>query len=131
MALCFLTLWLGCFLYQSTGLVPVLFLFTGYLFLECAELNIGPISYSLISKLSPPAIASTMMGLLYLSISLGEYLAGKLGATMSIPENITNPVLSLPFYTNIFLKIASGCGIMAVGMLFSNPLMKKWMQEVK
>ena len=131
MMIYFLVLWLGCHINRSTGLVPVYFIIIGYFIMECAELNLGPVSLSLASKLSPPRIASTMMGILYLSISLGEYLAGKIGAIMSVPTGITNPVESLPYYSNIFLKIAGGCCFIAILLFMLNPLLKKWMQEIR
>ena len=73
-------------------MMPVLLLITAYLFLEMGEICMGPVAYSLASKLSPAVIASTVMGVMYLSISLGEYLSGKIGAFMSVPDNIINPV---------------------------------------
>lgn len=131
MGLFFLTLWTGCYLYRSSGMVPVAFLFVGYFFMELGELNLGPISYSLTSKLSPLSITSTMMGVMSLAVALGEYFSGKLGATMVIPNGITNPVQSLPYYSTIFLRIAGGCLIIVLLLLILNPLLKRWMQEIR
>lgn len=127
----FLTLWIGCYLYRASGMVPIAFLFIGYLLMEFAELNLGPVSFSLSSKLSPLSIASTMMGVMYLSVSLGEYFSGKLGAAMAVPAGIINPVKSLTYYNSIFLRIAACCLIIAVILLSLNRLIKKCMQEIR
>jgi proton-dependent oligopeptide transporter, POT family len=131
MALFWSILWLGCHLNHATGQVPIIFLVVGYFIVECAELSLGPVSYSLASKLSPQAIASTMMGMLFLATSLGEYLAGKLGAIMTVPTNITSPIESLPYYSSIFLRIAIACSFIALSLFALNPLLKKWMQEIR
>ena len=131
LALCFLILWLGCYFNSASGMMPVLLLITAYLFLEMGEICMGPVAYSLASKLSPAIIASTLMGVMYLSISLGEYLSGKIGAFMSVPDNIINPVEMMPYFSSVFIKIAAGCVLIALLITALIPLLKKWMQDVK
>jgi len=123
--------WWGCILYRGTGLVPVYFLFGGYILMEFSELCIGPIMYSLIYKLSPGNIAGTMMGVLGIAASLGEYLASKIGSLMTVPTNIHDPIKTLPYYTKIYGELA----LLSVGAaaLFAAliPVFKKLMQEVR
>ena len=131
MGLYFFLLWLGCSINRSTGILPVYFLIGGYFLMELSEVCIGPSVYSLTSKLSPGKIVSTMMGILYIGQSLGQYLAAKIGALMIVPANVTDPIISLPYYSTNFLNlvyISTGLAVMA---LILYPLMKKWMQEVK
>lgn len=131
LAFCFLILWAGCYFNSSTGLMPVSLLILAYLFLEMGEICVGPLSYSLASNLSPAAIVSTMVGVMYLSISFGEYLAGKLGSFMSVPDSITDPIKMMPYFSSVFIKIAAGAIFVAVLIMLLSPLLKKWMQEVK
>lgn len=131
MALCFLMLWAGCYFNKASGMIPVLLLIVAYLLMEMGEICLGPVSFSLASKLSPAAMASTIMGVMYLSVSLGEFLSGKLGSLMSVPSNITNPVEMMPYFSSVFLKIAIGCVIIALLITMLVPLLKKWMQDVK
>lgn len=128
---CFLVLWSSCYYNRSTGMIPVIMLVVAYLFLEIGEICLGPVSFSLASKLSPVAIASTVMGLMYLSISFGEYLAGKLGTFMTVPNGITDPATIMPYFSNIFLKIVLGTAFIALLIALLSPLIKKWMQEIK
>lgn len=130
-AFCFLVLWASCYFNRSTGMIPVMMLVVAYLFLEIGEICLGPVSFSLASKLSPTAIASTVMGTMYLSISLGEYLAGKLGTFMTVPDGITDPVTMMPYFSNVFLKIVFGTAFIALLVALLSPLIKKWMQEIK
>lgn len=131
MAFCFLVLWMGCYFNRSTGMLPVMMLVVAYLFMEIGEICLGPVSFSLASKLSPTAIASTVMGLMYLSISLGEYLSGKLGSFMVVPDVIKDPVTIMPYFSGVFLKIVFGTACIALLVALLSPVIKKWMQEIK
>ncbi len=123
--------WWGCRLFSGTGLVPVYFLFGGYVLMEFSELCIGPIVYSFTHKLSPRAIVSTMMGVLGIAASAGEYLASKIGSLTSVPSNITDPVLSLPYFTKIYGDLAVVSIGVAVFFILLLPLSKKLMQDVR
>jgi POT family proton-dependent oligopeptide transporter len=122
--------WWGCKLYANTGMVPVYFMFGGYILLEISELCVGPIVYALAYKLAPKAIAGTMMGVLGLAAASGEYLASKIGSMATVPTNIISPVESLPYYT----KIYGGIALLSLGVVvllaLLLPLMRKLMQDV-
>ncbi len=130
MASFFALFWWGCRLFSGTGLVPVYFLFGGYVLMEFSELCIGPILYSFTYKLSPKSIVSTMMGVLGIAASSGEYLASKIGSLTSVPSEITDPVLSLPYFS----KIYGGLAVLSIGVavvfVLLRPVFKKLMQDV-
>jgi len=126
----FASFWWGCRLYSGTGMVPVYFLFFGYILIEFSELCIGPILFSVSHKLSPGQIAGTMMGVLGIAAALGEYLAAKIGGLMVVPSNIHDPVKTLPYYTHIFGDLALlsfGCAAVLALLL---PAFKRLMQDV-
>ncbi|CAN5504878.1 peptide MFS transporter [soil metagenome] len=129
--LCFLLLWVGCYFNSTTGLMPVAILIVAYLLLELGEICIGPVSFALASNLAPKAIVTTVVGVMYMSISLGEYLSGKLGALMTVPEGISNPIEMMPYFSSIFLKIGIGSLLISILIVLLVPLLRKWMQEVK
>ena len=131
MSFCFLLLWLGSFLNKGTGMLPVSYLIAAYLLMEMGEICIGPVVYSLVSKLSPTKIASTLMGIMFLSISLGEYLSGKLGAFMTVPEGVSSSVEMMPYFSSVFIKIGAGSLLIAALIAILIPVLRKWMQEVK
>jgi dipeptide/tripeptide permease len=56
--------------------------------------------------LLPVKIVGMMMGIWFLASAIGEFLAGKIGALMSVPEDIVDkPAMSLPYYADILIKI--------------------------
>jgi POT family proton-dependent oligopeptide transporter len=131
MSFCFLLLWFGSFLNKDTGMLPVSYLIVAYLLMEMGEICLGPVVYSLVSKLAPKEMASTLMGIMFLSVSLGEYLSGKLGAFMTVPEGISNPTGMMPYFSSIFIKIGIGSFLISLLIITLTPLLKKWMQEVR
>jgi POT family proton-dependent oligopeptide transporter len=131
MSFCFLLLWFGAYLNKGTGMLPVSYLIAAYLLMEIGEICIGPVVFSLVSKLAPKKMASTLMGIMFLSISLGEYLSGKLGAFMTVPEGISNPIEMMPYFSRTFLKIGIGSFLISLLIVTLIPILRKWMQEVK
>jgi POT family proton-dependent oligopeptide transporter len=99
--------------------------------MEVCEICVVPTAIAATSKLSPAAIASTMMGVLNLAGAMGEFLAVKIGALMSVPKDVTDPVKTLPYYRTIFGRLALLSVAVAVFFLILYPLLKKWMQEVR
>ncbi|NEM98438.1 peptide MFS transporter [Pontibacter burrus] len=137
--LSFILLGLGfCVFYAATvwgaesGHISLAAFIFGYFFIICGELCISPIGLSMVTKLAPAKIVAMMMGIWFFASAIGEFLAGKIGALMSVPENVVdNPVLSLPYYADIISKI----GIYAIGfgilLMLLGPLLRKWMADVR
>lgn len=91
-------------------------LIASYAVITLGELCLSPMGLSLVSKLSPPRITALMMGGFFLSISVGNKLAGMLSSlweTMEEKENF--------FFLNFALVLGAAL------MLF---LMLKWLNKV-
>lgn len=91
-------------------------LLASYGVITLGELCLSPMGLSLVSKLSPPRITALMMGGFFLSISVGNKLAGMLSSlweTMEQKENF--------FFLNFALVLAAAC------LLF---LMLRWLNRV-
>ncbi|QHL86316.1 MFS transporter [Nibribacter ruber] len=122
----------SCQLSQETGLIPLYAFVAGYFFIICGEMCLSPIGLSMVTKLSPVKMVALMMGIWFFASAIGEFLAGKIGALMSVPKEVVdNPVLSLPYYADILSKI--GIGSFAIGILLicCVPLIRKLMGEVR
>jgi len=63
--------------------VSVLFLLGTYFLQALGELSLGPVGLSAVSKLAPARAAGFMMGIWFLSISIGDWLAGKAASLYS------------------------------------------------
>ena len=113
--------------WSSGGLVSIWSLTGSYFLLICGELCLSPIGLSMVTSLSPARMVGVMMGIWFLATSLGEFLASKIGALMSIPEGLKTAADTLPYYEHILLRIAEGSAIAGLIFLALVPVMKKWM----
>jgi POT family proton-dependent oligopeptide transporter len=128
----FYVFYLGCRTSEGSGLIPLITFIAGYFFIICGEMCISPIGLSMITKLSPAKIVAMMMGIWFFASAVGEFLASKIGALMSVPAHVVdNPVLSLPYYAEILNQIGLwSLGIGVVLILFGS-VIRKWMGEVR
>ncbi|MEO5946833.1 MAG: peptide MFS transporter [Chitinophagaceae bacterium] len=130
----FLVFYLGCFANESTGIVPLWPFLWGYCLIILGELCLSPIGLSMVTKLSPAKMVSLMMGIWFFASAIGEFLAGKIGSMMSVPEEVlakNDPVLSLPYYADVILKIGIASVIIGFLLIFTVPFLKRWMGNVK
>jgi len=130
----FLVFYLGCLSNESTGIIPLWPFVWGYCFIIMGELCISPIGLSMVTKLAPAKMVALMMGIWFFATATGEFLAGKIGSMMSIPENIlkkNDPALSLPYYADIIVKIGFASVAIGLALIFTVPFLKKWMGSVK
>jgi len=122
---------LACKTSMDNGLIPLWTFVLGYLFIIGGELCISPIGLSMVTKLSPVKMVSLMMGIWFFATATGEFLAGKIGSLMSVPEEVqNNAVLSLPYYADILNKIAIGSIGAGLLLWLTVPLLKKWMNDI-
>ncbi|MBD3750042.1 MAG: peptide MFS transporter [Sphingobacteriales bacterium] len=134
LALGFLVIVLGGKFFSSAeGLVPMAFLAVLYFFVTVGELCLSPVGLSMITKLSPPKIVGFVMGAWFLSISLGNKLAGVIGTLTASEGNVGNETAqqSLINYTNAYLI----WGVVVVGgfailLLILTPKLNKWMNGI-
>jgi POT family proton-dependent oligopeptide transporter len=127
----FCVFYLGCQASTATGLIPFFSFVGGYFFIICGELCLSPIGLSMVTKLSPARIVAMMMGIWFFASAIGEFLAGKIGALMSVPEAVVDdPVRSLPYYADILSRIGIASIIIGIVLAFLAPVIKKWMREV-
>jgi len=128
----FYVFYLACKTSITGGLIPLWAFAAGYFFIICGELCISPIGLSMVTKLAPAKIVALMMGIWFFASAIGEFLAGKIGSLMSVPEAVqNNAVQSLPYYADIINKIALGSFGIGVLLLLMIPLLKRWMHDVK
>jgi POT family proton-dependent oligopeptide transporter len=131
MGIGFFVFYLACKMNVGSGLIPLWTFVAGYLFIISGELCISPIGLSMITKLAPVKVVAMMMGIWFFASAVGEFMAGKIGSLMSVPEAVQNDAIaSMPYYADILYKIAVGS--VGVGLLLwiTVPLLKKWMKDI-
>lgn len=131
MGIGFYVFYAACKSSMNNGLIPLWTFVAGYFFIICGELCISPIGLSMITKLSPVKIVAMMMGIWFFASAIGEFLAGKIGSLMSVPEKVqNNAVASMPYYADILNKISLGSIAVGVLLWITVPVLKKWMKDV-
>jgi proton-dependent oligopeptide transporter, POT family len=97
----------------------------GWFFITLSELCIGPIGMSVITRLSPQKLTGMMMGLWFLGSAYGQYVAGLLGAGMSITDKKATLLDKLMAYTGGYLQLtyyAIGIGVL---LLLISPFLRR------
>src|SRR5262245_47759782 len=102
--------------------LPLVFLALAYLLHTTGELCLSPVGLSEITKLSVPALLSTMMAIWFLSSSWAQYLGGFIAAmagTETVGGRVLDPALALRTSLSVFemigwVGVASGLVYLAL-----------------
>ena len=97
------------------------------------ELSLSPIGLSLVTKLSPPQLASLLMGVWFMSNATSNILAGKLATLLPVPGQPAKSFLGFEIATldQFFMLFAVMSGVAAVVLFAICPLLKKMMKGVE
>jgi proton-dependent oligopeptide transporter, POT family len=106
----------------SAGRVSPMWLVLVYLLLTFGELCLSPVGLSTVTKLAPTRLVGLMMGVFFLSISLGNYSAGWVAGFFQSGSG--GALVSL------FLKVALTTIVSAAILALMTPYVKKLMGRV-
>lgn len=124
----FAVLYAGCLFGDSQGMVSLWWLVGAYFLHTLGELCISPIGLSMITNLSPARLVSTIMGIWFLTVSFGNYMAGafaKLSAYTGSKVDADFTQKSLSLYLSSFKTIAIFAFIMGAVLLVISPFFRK------
>ena len=121
---------------NERGMALMSLLLLGYLLQTTGELCLSPVGLSMITKLSPMHLVSTMMGTWFLATAFSQYLAaiiaqftgvshGGGGETVGVPI----PSETVHVYGDVFGKIAIAAIISGLICLILSPWLRRWMHE--
>ena len=131
----FAAFWYGAQHADSRGMVAMSWLLVGYLLQTTGELCISPVGLSMVTKLSPARIVSTVMGAWFLATAFSNYLAGIIAGLTGVTHEegaekvIPPPIETLGLYGEVFGKIAIAAVISGLICLALSPLLRRWMHE--
>ncbi|MCA9779045.1 MAG: peptide MFS transporter, partial [Candidatus Eremiobacteraeota bacterium] len=122
---------------SEQGMVWMGWLILGYLLHTTGELCISPVGLSMVTKLSPADIVSTVMGAWFLALAFSNFLAGKLAGLTGVSHGgegadagaIPPPLETLPVYSEVFLKICIASLIGAVICFILSFFLTNWMHK--
>lgn len=131
----FACFWYGAQTADERGMVAVSWLFVGYLLQTTGELCISPVGLSMVTRMAPAFLVSTVMGMWFLATAFSQFLAaiiaqftgvghgGGEGGGVPIPKETVN------VYGDVFFTIAVTAVASGVLCLIISPILKKWMHE--
>ena len=132
----FVAFWYGAHVSDDRGMVFVGWLLLGYLLHTTGELCLSPVGLSMVTKLSPARLVSTVMGAWFLATAASSFLAaiiaqftqvghGGEGEALTIPA----PIDTVHVYGGVYQIIAYlalGSGVVC---FILSPILKRWMHE--
>ncbi len=126
--------WFGAKNCSAHGFVAVSWLLLGYLLHTTGELCLSPVGLSMVTKLSPPRMVSTVMGAWFLATAFSSFLAGQIATLTGVGHGkeggesvIPAPIDTVHVYGDVFGHIAIAAMISGVILLALSPLLVRWM----
>ncbi len=107
--------------------VPLIFLVLAYLLHTTGELCLSPVGLSMVTKLSPMAVGSTMMAIWFLSSAWAQWIGAVIAAlttTETVGGVVTNKQAQLDAYVDVFQTIGLIAIGIGVGLAVLSPLLQ-------
>lgn len=108
------------------GLTSPWFIVLVYLFQSLGELFISALGLAMIAALVPQHLMGFILGMWFLTQAAAFLLGGYVATFTAVPDNITDPLETLPVYTNVFGKI----GLVTLGVAVVMLLMVPWLKRM-
>lgn len=124
----FLTFYATIFFADSDGITSLEIFTLAYFIITLGELCLSPIGLSLMTKLSPQPIQGLMMGMWFLASAYGQYVAGLLGAGMSLARPDATNLEKLHAYTQGYQQLGLYALIAGVVLILISPAVKNLMR---
>ena len=97
----------------------------GYGSSSLGELLVSGLGLAMIARYVPERMGGFMMGAYFVASGISQYLGGVVANYASVPQDVTDPIQTMPIYTNLFFWLGVAgviCTLIALAVL---PLMKK------
>jgi POT family proton-dependent oligopeptide transporter len=114
----------------------VSWLLLGYLLHTTGELCLSPVGLSMVTKLSPARIVSTVMGAWFLATAFSNFLAGMIASLTGVGHGEAGEAASIPppldtvhVYGNVFGTIAVSAIVASLICFALTPVLSKWMHS--
>ena len=125
----FLVLPLGAKFANEAGIVSVNWLILSYALQSIGELMISGLGLAMVAQLVPQRLMGFIMGSWFLTTAGAAIIAGRVANLMAVPENVTDPLLSLEVYGRVFMQIGIATAIIAVLMMLTAPKLNRMTRD--
>ena len=131
LGLAFYTFYATRFFANSNGVTSLEVFSIAYFVITFGELCLSPIGLSIMTKLSPQPLQGVMMGMWFLASAYGQYVAGILGAGMTVPGENAGLMDKLMSYTEGYQQLGLYALICGGILIIISPLVRRLMGNVK
>ena len=95
----------------------------GYGLYSLGELLVSGLGLAMIARYVPARMGGFMMGAYYVGVGISQYLGGIVANYAAVPQNVTDPMQTLPIYTSLFTKLGwAGVACTAVAIIVIWPM---------
>ncbi|HET8724801.1 MAG TPA: oligopeptide:H+ symporter [Anaeromyxobacteraceae bacterium] len=91
------------------GKVSVWWMIAGYGLYSLGEILISGLGLAMVARYVGPKLRGFVMGIWFLATGISQYLGSYVATFASVPADVSDPVMTLPLYVNLFL----GLGLVA------------------
>ena len=131
----FACLYFGAQASDSDGMVAMYWLLLMYLLLTTGELCLSPVGLSMVTKLSPARLVSTVMGSWFLATAFSQFLAAIIAQFAAVDTGdgkvVPIPAETVHIYGDVYKLVAIMAVVSGVVLLVISPILKKWMHQDK
>ncbi|MGR5078043.1 oligopeptide:H+ symporter [Photobacterium swingsii] len=117
----------GLWFADQTGMVSVGWMVLVYLFQSLGELLISGLGLAMVASLVPQRLMGFTMGAWFLTQAASFIIGGYVATFSAAPENVTDPLQTLPLYTEVFQNIGLVTLGVAVVMAIASPMLTRMM----
>ncbi len=93
---------------------------------ESGELLISALGLAMVAALVPQHLMGFILGMWFLTQAAAFLMGGYVATFTAVPENITDPLQTLPVYTSVFSKI----GPVTLGVTMVMALLVPWLNRM-
>ena len=129
----FAAFWYGAASADDRGMVALQWLAVGYLLHTTGELCLSPVGLSMITKLAPARLVSTVMGAWFLATAFSQFLAAIIaqftgvGGVVGEGPAVPAPIDTVHVYGDVFGSVAIlACATAGICLLLA-PVLTRWM----
>ena len=120
---------LGAKFASDAGIVSVNWLIISYGLQSIGELMISGLGLAMVAQLVPQRLMGFIMGSWFLTTAGANIIGGYVAGRMAVPENVTDPLMSLDIYGHVFLQIGVATAVIALLMLLTAPKLNRMTQD--
>jgi POT family proton-dependent oligopeptide transporter len=122
--------WYGTRTCDGRGMVPLVVLMVAYLPYTTGELCLSPVGLSMVTRLSPVRLVSTVMGTWFLASAYAQFLAAMIAQASSVLRqggHMPPPLETVHVYGKVWGALAVSSFVFAAVCFALAPLLNRWM----